>query len=222
MARAPVLDPRHTPLVHSLSAGIFEEISGRERFLTISPDDIFEAATTFVRYRLPTLDVIRHTALGARRMFLSDLRHLDRRSFPDMQLIMQLLEHFKPQLLKSKANAKDPLFEEVVIPDRLKNFRADFSLLGAFLKPNQLMANFVSRELARGKCQTPPYFPYIAPDISIDPWPVPSAEHTTAVAKWKANKQASKPGAQFLPFPAWTLYRLRFISAADICGPSVA
>ena len=81
---------------------------------------------TLFRYRLPTLDVIRRTALDARRMFLSDLRQLDRRSFPDMQLIMQLLEHFKPLSLKSRANAKDPLFEEVVIPTRLRNFRADF------------------------------------------------------------------------------------------------
>ena len=55
-------------------------------------------------------------------MFLSDLRQLDRRSFPDMQLIMQLLEHFKPMSLKSRANTKDPLFGEVVIPARLKKF----------------------------------------------------------------------------------------------------
>ena len=47
MARAPVLDPRHIPLVHSLAAEISEEISGRERFLTVSRDDIREAAATF-------------------------------------------------------------------------------------------------------------------------------------------------------------------------------
>ena len=47
LARAPALDPRHFPLVHSLSAEIFEEISGRERFLTVSRDDIHDAAATF-------------------------------------------------------------------------------------------------------------------------------------------------------------------------------
>ena len=78
-------------------------------------------------------------------MFLSDLRELGRRSFPEMQLIMQLLEHFKPQFLKSKDNAKDPLFEELVIPERLRNFRDDLSPMGAFLNPNQLMTNYVSR-----------------------------------------------------------------------------
>ena len=74
------------------------------------------------RYRLPTLYVIRRAALDARRMFLSDLRQLDRRSSPDMQLITQLLEHFKHLSLKSRANTKDPLFGEVVIPARLKKF----------------------------------------------------------------------------------------------------
>ena len=151
-------------------------------------------------------------------MFLSDLRELGRRSFPETQLAMQLMEHFKPQLLKSKANAKSPLFDEIVIPGRLRNFRADLSPMGAFLKPNQLMANYASRELARGKRQTPPYTPYIVADISTSPWPVPSAEHTTAVAKWEANKQAPKPGAQPLPFHTWALYRLRFIIAADLCA----
>ena len=47
LARAPVLDPRHVPLVHTLSAEILEEISGRERFLTVDPEDIHEAAVTF-------------------------------------------------------------------------------------------------------------------------------------------------------------------------------
>ena len=135
-----------------------------------------------------------------------------------MQLIMQLLEHFKPLSLKSRANAKDPLFEEIVLPSRLKNFRADFSQIGAFLKPNQLMANYVSRELARGKCQTPPYTPYIVPDLSLAPWPVPTAEHTSALARWKANKQAPKAGTPLMPFPTWTLLRLRFIFTADLCG----
>ena len=148
LARAPALGPRRFPLIHSLAAEIFDEISGRGRFLTVSFDDIREAAATFgpfffclaqmaffftvlrfvlSRYRLPTLDAIRHTALDARRMFLSDLRQLDRRSFPDTHLITQLLEHFKPLSLKSRANAKDPLFEEVVIPARLRNFRDDLS-----------------------------------------------------------------------------------------------
>ena len=58
------------------------------------------------------------------------------------------------------------------------------------------MANYVSRELARGKCQTPSYTPYIVADFPAAPWPPPSAEHTAAITKWTSNKQAPKPGAQ--------------------------
>ena len=75
------------------------------------------------------------------------------------------------------------------------------------------MANYSSKELDRGKMQVPIYTPYIAP------WPVPSAEHTDAVVKWKANIQAATavnpPDA---PFDDWPLYSLRFIVTADLLG----
>ena len=135
-----------------------------------------------------------------------------------MQLIMQLLARPKPQIMKSMANSKDPMFGEVVLPGRLRNFPADLSPMGSFLKPNQMVSNYVNLELARGKFQTPSYTPYIAADLSAPPWPVPSAEHTADVAKWKTNNQASKPGAQPLPFHAWAPYRFRFMIAADLCA----
>ena len=148
----------------------------------------------------------------------SDLREIDSRSSPQMQLIAQLMAHFAPQIMKSRADAKDPLFGELVIPERLRNFPDDLSPMSDFLKPNQLMANCVSRELARGKCQTPSYTPYIAADVSAAPWPVPSAEHTDAMAKWTSDNQASKPGAQPLPFHTWAMYCMRFIITADLCA----
>ena len=131
---------------------------------------------------------------------------------------MQLLAHFKPQIMKSRDDAKDPMFEEPVIPERLRNFAAGLYPMSAFLKPDQLMANYVSRELARGKCQTPSYTPYITADVSAAPWPVPSAEHAAAMAKWTSNKQASKPGAQPLRFHTLAMYRMRFIFTADLCA----
>ena len=106
-------------------------------------------------------------------MFLSDLRGLGRRSFPEMQLIAQLLSHFSPQLAKQRTNSKDPLLEEVVLPKSLRAYTADLSSSGALLKPNQPTANYVWRELARGDLQIPSYAPYIAPDLSESPWHVP-------------------------------------------------
>ena len=120
--------------------------------------------------------------------------------------------------MKSRANAKDPLFEELVIPERIRNFSDGLSRMGDFLKPNQLETNYVSLELARGKWQTPSYTRYIVADVSASPWHVPSAEHTAAMSKWTSNKQAPKPGAQPLPFHTWKMYRLRFIITADLCA----
>ena len=103
---------------------------------------------------------------------------------------MQLMSHFAPLVIRNRANAKDPPYEEVVPPEKLRRYSADLSALGAFFKPNQLMANFISRELARGKIQVPRYTPYIVADVSVTPWPVPAAEHTMAIAKWSNNRQA--------------------------------
>ena len=63
---------------------------------------------------------------------------------------MRLLSHFAPLVVRNRSNAKDPPYEEVVLPGKLRRYSADISALGAFLKPNQLMANFISRELAMG------------------------------------------------------------------------
>ena len=161
------------PAVRALAADLTTETAGRDRFQTVTPTDLFDAAETFARYRLTSLDIIRHTDRGSRRVFLSDLRELGRRSFPQMQLIMQLLAHFTPQITKPRSNAKDPLFGELAIPERPRNFTADLSPMRAFLKPNLMMTNYVSRELALGKCQTPSYTPYISADVSTASWPVP-------------------------------------------------
>ena len=82
---------------------------------------------------------------------------------------MQHLSHFAPLFVRNRANAKDPPYEEVAPPEKLRRYAADLSALGAFSKPNQLVANFVSRELARGEVQVPSYTPYIVADVSATP-----------------------------------------------------
>ena len=126
-----------------------------ERFETASEHDMWQADGTFSRYRLASLAVIRHAGRDARRAFLPDLWELGRRSFPEMQLIMQLLSHFSPQMVKPSNNAKGPAYEEVLLPGKLKAYTADLSDLGAFFRPNKLMANYVILEMARGKQKAP-------------------------------------------------------------------
>ena len=67
---------------------------GRERFEAFSPPDFPQADGTLVRYRLSTLAITRQTDREARRMFLADLRDMERGIFLEMQLSMQLFSHF--------------------------------------------------------------------------------------------------------------------------------
>ena len=157
---SPPMERHLYPLAEALAADIIRETKGRDSFAAFFPPDFHQAAETLVRYRLSTLQIIRQTDKDARRMFLADLRDLERKAFPEMQLLMQLFSHFAP-VAKPRTNLKDPPFEEVVLPVKLKDYTADLSSLGGYLKPNQLMANYVSKELAKGRIQIPSYTPYI-------------------------------------------------------------
>ena len=97
-AHGPVLDIRLMPVVRELAAELAAETAGRDRFQTVTHADLYRAAETFARYRLTSLDIIRRADRDSRRMFLCDLRELGRCSFPQMQLIMQLLAHLRPRL----------------------------------------------------------------------------------------------------------------------------
>ena len=219
-ARAiPPANEAQRALATALFQAITLETAGRDRFAGYTDEDFHQAAETLVRYRLSTLDMIRHTERGARRLFLSECREADQKPFTEMQLLMQLFSHFEPITAKQRSNIKDPAFEEIVLPRKLAAYAADLRGLGGFLKPNQPMVNYVSRELALGKLKVPSYTPYIVPSIAEVPWPVPSAEHKAAMVKWNSNRQAAKAAQpQPVPINAWVLYQLRFIFAADICG----
>ena len=85
--RTPVLDEAHRPLVAALLADITLEIAGRDRFAGFMPPDLLRAAETLVRYRLSTLEIIRHTERDARRLFLAECQHSEQQSFPELQLL---------------------------------------------------------------------------------------------------------------------------------------
>ena len=130
----------------ALSADLIRGTDGQELFPTFVEEDSHKADMTFARYRLSTLATTHQADRDARRMLLADLRDLERKAFPEMQLLTQLLSHFAP-VQKQRVNPKGPTFEEVVPPAKLKGYKADFSCLGAFIKPNHAMANYVSKEL---------------------------------------------------------------------------
>ena len=81
------------------------------------------------------------------------------------------------------------------------------------------MVNYVSRELAFGKTKVPSYTPFVVPNLADVPWPAPSSEHKSAIAKWNSNRQDGTSAVALpLPLNAWLLYHLRFIFAADVVG----
>ena len=101
----------------------------------------------------------------------------------------------------------------------MKSYSAALSAMGAFCHPNQLVANYVSRELDRGEHHTARYTPYIVADLTDAPWPVPTAEHSAANTRWAGLREAAKdPKIHHLPSHGWVLYRIRFIPTSDICG----
>ena len=148
----PPTDSRRLPDVDALLDGRIREESGRGRFSASTPHGLRDASGALIRYRLSSLAVIRLTDRGARRMFLAYLREIDRRSFPEMQLIAHRLNYFAPlppqQLTRPRSNGKDPPFEEAALPERLRSYKAGLSSLVGFFKPNRLTANYMSKELA--------------------------------------------------------------------------
>ena len=109
----PPLGPALLPRVGALAGELVAETRGVDRFESASERDMWQEDETFARNRIASLAVIRQADHDARRMFLSELREHGRMSFPEMQLLMQTLSHFSPQLAKPRNNAKVPAFEEV-------------------------------------------------------------------------------------------------------------
>ena len=69
------------PLVSAATADLVRETAGAERFSAFYPPYFIQSSETLVRYRLTTLEIIRQTAKDARRMFLADLRDMERKAF---------------------------------------------------------------------------------------------------------------------------------------------
>ena len=66
---------------------------------------------------------------------MRDLREVERRHFPEKQLILQILGHFSPRQLQARPSAKDPAYEELVIPERLREFTVSLGGISGILQP---------------------------------------------------------------------------------------
>ena len=116
-APAPQLPPRLYGAVRDSASDLNMEIDGAGRFSSDTPEDLLLATETFARYRLTTLPIIRQSDLLERRMFLQDIRELDRISFPEMQMTTQMMPHFSPHGGPFSRQREGPSFG-VIIPRR--------------------------------------------------------------------------------------------------------
>ena len=81
-ATAPALPPHLYPTVGAITDDLALETNDRGNFSACIPEGFALSAEALVRFQSPTLAIIRQTDRGARRMFLSDLRDLERYAFP--------------------------------------------------------------------------------------------------------------------------------------------
>ena len=140
----PQLLPADIPRVTQLANAIRRETRGVRRFAAFQVGEFADAAQIMVRYRIQSMEVLRRTQKDARAMFARDLREVERRSFPEMHLPIQILGNFPPRQLQIRPNAEDPAYGEIVIPARLREFTASLSGIGGLPKHTHEMANYIS------------------------------------------------------------------------------
>ena len=56
-------------------------------------------------------------------------------SFPEMQLLLQILGHFPPRILQVRPSAKEPAYGELVIPERQRGRKADLIAIPGLFRP---------------------------------------------------------------------------------------
>ena len=214
----PQLQPADIPLVTRLADEIFCEARGRGRFAALPVGKFADAATILFRYRIRSLGILRQTQKDARAVFMRDLREFGRRSFPETQLLLQILGHFPPRRPHVRLKAKGPAYEEIAIAERLSEFAASLSGIGSPPKPTQERDNYISLELSRGRSKLPAYAPFVVPDVSAAPWAITSKDHQAAVTRRRTSSRQAKreDNPQSIPMQAWLLYQMRFLIAADL------
>ena len=171
-----------------------------------------------VRYSVTSLESFRTTDEQARRYLLEDLRKTEKLSYPELAFILKLNRHVPPN--DQKTSEKNIRFTELDIPQALLAFRPLLAQISAALHPEQEMVNWIAKQRAIAAAKDPPYVPYLVPQLTDQPWMLPQAEHVAARSTWMSfSKQAKRSTCpQELSIQAFTLYHMRFIFAAELCG----
>ena len=217
--RGPELREGDDARVDRLFAELNVVCAAHARFQDVDPLELREAADCFIRYRFRSLDAIKRSTKEARKFFLDDLRKIERKSFPDVALIIELFDHLPVNPQTEQADDK-VRFTEVDIPRALINLAPSLAGLTGLFRPDQLQVNWVAKELAKGLAKIPPFTPYLVPKLSSAPRVPDMTERRSSIEKWCSHSKQAKRRLlpQELPVQAWILYHFRFLMAAECCG----
>lgn len=146
------------PRVAALVNGVLAEKRGTGRFQYFGPSGFLLDANTFVRYRILSLACALRTDREARPTFTKYLIDFARRSLPEMQLVLHLINQISPKQVNFRTKDKNPDYEEIALSTKLATV-GDFVVVlrhvEGFLYMAQEMGNFICRELVRGKVKRP-------------------------------------------------------------------
>lgn len=119
-----------------------------------------------------------------------------------------------------RKSAKNAAYEEICIPSRLTDWDVDIGQISPWIKPDQDLRNAIRLEIARGGRTKPSYIPYIVVSTHDEPGGCPpTSAHERALEAWRTSSRSyRKDVGQKCSLQAWLLYKLRFISPAELTG----
>ena len=210
---------RRSDTTATLSKEMYSSLKGRSRFSHVSKGQFAEAAKLFAKFGFSSWKTISKLDDETRKFLRQDLRK-DGRTAKELALINDIFPHYENDRRSVRSSGRDKRetkFEEIVTPQVMKRWSADFKRLSGFVAPEQDMANVFSKEFAEAAKKDPPYIPFVVPKLHERPWMVPLGSHERAAKFWKeSNSHKAKDHVQQVNLQSWLLYLLRFIFAGDL------
>ena len=210
---------RRSDTTATLTKEMHSSLKGRSRFSHVTREQFSEAAKLFVKFGFSSWKTISKLDDETRKFLRQDLRK-DGRTAKELSLINDIFAHYENDRRSVRSSGKEKRetkFEEIVIPQVMKRWNAEFKKLSGYVIPEQDMANVFPKEFAEAAKKDPPYVPFVVPKLHERPWMVPLGSHERAAKFWKeSNSHKSKDHVQQINLQAWLLYMLRFIFAGDL------
>ena len=211
----PVLAPAQLMLVPAFREELGAIAADSTKFAAFSRDLIIESAHILARYGISSVEASKQADKRARGYLFEDLRLRGNLTFPELRFLVALNQHLPPH---SHGSTTKVQFAELDIPRALDTYAPSLKLLGGLFRPSQEMVNLIRKELAEAANKDPPFKPFILPELPAKPWMPDTADHNFAMTNWKAYTKGRKNTiASECSMQSFLLFRLRFLSAADLC-----